>query len=247
MLKSFKSKPTLNLPDLLTLKKILTAATACVLCAQAGVWAQAPVPTEASAEDVTDVVAVFLASNLRQGIDGAISQLESYGLQLDRARLDSMLMVRLAQPYNEDLHRQAAQVVSQLVAEASARQSDSFMAQAAAQPGAVTLPSGVVIETITEGSGAIPTAESTVTIRYTGVLPDGTVFDEMSPDDDPMRTRVADLAPGLTEALTHTPAGGRYSVTIPAELAYGSEGVPGVIPPNTPLRFIIDLLECVNF
>lgn len=214
-----------------------------MLFAQGVVLAQTPAAPEASAEDVTDVVAVFLASNLRQGIDGAISQLEGYGLRLDRTRLDSMLIARLAQPYNEALHREAAQVVSQLVASASARQAEQFLAQAAVQPGAITLPSGVVIVTMTEGDGATPAAESTVTMRYTGMLPDGTVFDEMTPDDEPMSAKVFDLAPGLAEALTHLRTGGRYTVTIPAPLAYGNEGVPGVIPPDTPIRFIIDLLK----
>lgn len=200
-------------------------------------------PAEPSAEDVTDVVAVFLASNLRQGIDGAIERLEGYGLRLNRERLDSMLIAHLQQPYSENLHRQAAQVVSQLVASASARQSEQFLSQAAGQPGAVTLPSGVVIETIADGSGDTPMPGSDVTLRYTGILPDGTVFDEMTPDDEPMRSRVSDFAPGLAEALTHIRTGGRYSVTIPAPLAYGSEGVPGVIPPDTPIRFIIDLLK----
>ena len=36
--------------------------------------------------------------------------------------------------------------------------------------------------------------------------------------------------------------GGRARLTCPAATAYGTRGVPGVIPPNTELTFEIELL-----
>ncbi len=224
------------------IRRLAILSTACVLAMQGVVFAATPAPSE-STDSVTDVVAVFLASNLRQGIDGAVAQLQGYGIEVDRSRLEDLLIENLRQPYDEAAHREASQAVAAMIASSAARQSEQFLSQAAMRPEAETLPSGVVIETLTPGTGAAPASESSVIMRYTGTLPDGTIFDEMLPTDEPMRARVADLAPGLAEALTHMRAGGRYDVTIPAPLAYGSEGVPGVIPPDTPLRFTIDLID----
>ena len=218
--------------------RIASLATACVLSLQ-GVAFAAEVPQDS----VTDVVAVFLASNLKQGIEQAVNQLNSYGIEVNRTRLDSLLMAKLTQPYDRDVHIAASEAVANLMAQSAARRSEHLLAQAAMQPATIILPSGVVITTNTDGTGAIPTENSSVTMRYIGLLPDGSVFDEITPDAEPMTARVSDLAPGMSDALTHIRAGGRYTVTIPSELAYGREGVPGVIPPDTALQFIIDLLS----
>ena len=66
------------------------------------------------------------------------------------------------------------------------------------------------------------------------------IFDTIGPDEEPMTARVSDLAPGLAEALTRIPAGSSAVITLPAPLAYGSEGIPGVIPPDSALRFEIE-------
>lgn len=218
--------------------RIASLATACALALQ-GVAFAAPAPEDS----VTETVAVFLASNLRQGIEQAVSQLQSYGIDVDRERLESLLLANLARPYDRERHVAASQAVADMMARSAARRSEQLLAQAAMQPASVTLPSGVVITVNRDGTGATPSENSTITMRYMGLLPDGTVFDEITADAEPMRARVSDLAPGMAEALTNIRAGGRYTVTIPSSLAYGSEGVPGVIPPDSALQFIIELIS----
>src|SRR5262249_8277714 len=53
----------------------------------------------------------------------------------------------------------------------------SFLAAAAAEPGAVKLDSGVIYRELTPGTGAMPAATDRVKVQYTGTLRDGTVFD----------------------------------------------------------------------
>ena len=107
----------------------------------------------------------------------------------------------------------------------------------------VSSPDGLVIETLVPGTGASPDAESTVVFRYTGSLPDGTVFDSIPESEEPLASPVSALTRGMTEAFPLLKAGGKYRLTIPAELAYGREGVTGVIPPDCALQFVIDFID----
>ena len=54
---------------------------------------------------------------------------------------------------------------------------EDFLAKAAAAPGAKKTASGLVMTTLTPGTGASPTADDTVRVHYHGTLIDGTVFD----------------------------------------------------------------------
>jgi FKBP-type peptidyl-prolyl cis-trans isomerase FkpA/FKBP-type peptidyl-prolyl cis-trans isomerase FklB len=63
------------------------------------------------------------------------------------------------------------------VAAAEHKAGEDFLAKAAAAPGATKTESGLVITTLTPGTGAVPTADDTVQVHYHGTLIDGTVFD----------------------------------------------------------------------
>jgi peptidylprolyl isomerase len=51
------------------------------------------------------------------------------------------------------------------------------------------------------------------------------------------------VVPGFAEALQLMQKGGRYRFWIPSALAYGPKGVPGAIPPNSELEFIVTLVD----
>ena len=87
-------------------------------------------------------------------------------------------------------------------------------------------------------TGAAPQPGGAVRVSYEGRLADGTVFDAAA---EPVGLPVSQLVPGFTEALLLMRAGGRYRFWIPAPLAYGERGVPGVIPPNAELDFTVTL------
>ncbi|HEX8512102.1 MAG TPA: FKBP-type peptidyl-prolyl cis-trans isomerase [Allosphingosinicella sp.] len=104
----------------------------------------------------------------------------------------------------------------------------------------VTTPSGLRFETLRPGIGPKPTATDQVLVTYEGHLSDGTLFDA---GPRPTAFPVSGVVPGFAEALQLMQKGGRYRFWIPSALAYGAEGVPGAIPPNAELEFIVTLID----
>jgi peptidylprolyl isomerase/FKBP-type peptidyl-prolyl cis-trans isomerase FkpA len=104
-------------------------------------------------------------------------------------------------------------------------------------------PSSLVTDDVTVGTGAAAANGDTVTVNYTGTFLDGRVFDS-SVGKAPLTFRIgaAQLIPGFEQGVVGMRVGGRRRVTIPPELAYGSAG-RDPIPPNTTIRFEIDLLS----
>lgn len=119
----------------------------------------------------------------------------------------------------------------------------AFLAENGAKEGVVTLESGLQYEVITEGTGEKPTAESTVRTHYHGTLTNGTVFDSSYDRGEPAEFPVGGVIAGWTEALQLMPAGSKWKLTIPANLAYGERGAGGAIGPHQTLQFDIELLD----
>jgi hypothetical protein len=108
----------------------------------------------------------------------------------------------------------------------------------------VQKPSGLRYVDLTTGSGATPRTGQTVTVQYTGILPDGTKFDSSRDRNRPFSFQIGlgRVIAGWEEGLSDMRVGGRRQLVIPAELAYGAEGAPG-IPPNSPLIFDVEVLD----
>lgn len=104
-----------------------------------------------------------------------------------------------------------------------------------------TGPSTLQVEELTVGTGATAVAGDVVTVRYVGMFLDGRVFD---PGAQPITFQVGAgvLIPGFEQGVLGMRVGGRRRITIPSSLAYGAQGFPPTIPPNTALRFDIDLV-----
>ena len=193
-------------------------------------------------------VAVFVASNMKLAVDNALAQLKSTGVECDTARVRQLIIEELQRPYSKAEHDAAVAAIDAAMeakANAAADMSELMLAQAAAEDGARVMPDGLVIVTLDQGdsSRVKPTSSDKVSIRYTGKLPDGTVFDVIAPDERPMVATVSDLAPGMAEGLEQMHPGARCRLVLPASLAYGKEGVPGVIPPDCALSFDVELLD----
>lgn len=118
----------------------------------------------------------------------------------------------------------------------------AFLEANKAKEGVKTLPSGLQYKEITAGTGATPKATDNVTTHYKGTLIDGTEFDSSYKRGEPATFPVNGVIKGWTEALQLMKEGGKWQLFIPAELAYGEQGRPG-IPPNAVLLFDIELVK----
>ena len=112
---------------------------------------------------------------------------------------------------------------------------------ATAQP--VTTASGLVYESLKEGSGESPKATDTVKVHYKGTFPDGKEFDSSYQRGEPTEFPLNRVIPCWTEGVQRMKPGGKAKLTCPAAIAYGARGAGGVIPPNATLQFEIELLS----
>jgi FKBP-type peptidyl-prolyl cis-trans isomerase FkpA len=106
--------------------------------------------------------------------------------------------------------------------------------------------SGIVITTVQEGAGASPKPTSVVKVNYRGTLPDGTEFDSSYKRGQPATFALNRVIPCWTEGVQTMKVGGKAKLVCPSNLAYGSRGIAGTIPPNATLTFEVELLEIVN-
>ncbi len=118
-----------------------------------------------------------------------------------------------------------------------------FLEANAAREGVTTTDSGLQYEVLEAGSGAKPTAQSTVLTHYHGTLIDGTVFDSSVERGEPAEFGVTQVIPAWTEALLMMSVGDKWRIACPPVLAYGAQGAGDSIPPNTALVFEIHLIE----
>lgn len=115
------------------------------------------------------------------------------------------------------------------------------------------LPKGLTVDTIAEGTGASPKVGDVVFVKYVGTLPDGTEFDRsqplpippgLFPEGNPLLVEEGAIIPGFVEGLQKMKKGGKYKLTIPADMAYGAEPPPGSpIPANSDLNFEVEVVD----
>lgn len=116
----------------------------------------------------------------------------------------------------------------------------------AAQANEERTASGILITTITAGSGASPKAADTVKVHYRGTLTDGKEFDSSHKRGQPASFPLNRVIPCWTEGVQTMRVGGKVKLLCPPNLAYGSRGVPGTIPADATLLFEVELLEIVK-
>ncbi len=107
-------------------------------------------------------------------------------------------------------------------------------------------PTELVIDDVVEGKAAAAKAGDTLTVQYVGVLRStGEQFDASWDSGQPFSFPLGqgkDI-PGWDQRLVGKKAGGRRTLVIPPDLAYGPQGSPPAIGPGETLVFVIDLLE----
>lgn len=103
--------------------------------------------------------------------------------------------------------------------------------------------SGLIFQSIKEGTGPSPTAADTVRVHYRGTFPDsGKEFDSSHSRGEPAEFPLRRVIPCWTEGVQMMKVGGKAKLTCPPAIAYGAAGAPPAVPPNSTLVFEVELL-----
>ena len=105
--------------------------------------------------------------------------------------------------------------------------------------------SGLYYQITHHGNGKQAIAGKPVSVHYTGMLLDKTVFDSSRRRNEPLRftVGVGQVIEGWDEGILLLHEGDKARLVIPSNLAYGTRGAGGVIPPNAPLIFDVELVS----
>ena len=107
---------------------------------------------------------------------------------------------------------------------------------------------GIQITNIVEGEGTEIINHSKIQVHYTGKLQDGTKFDSSYDRGQPFSFQIGlrEVIKGWEIGLIGMKVGGKRTLIIPPELAYGDRGAGDLIPPNATLTFDIEIVAVKN-
>ena len=103
---------------------------------------------------------------------------------------------------------------------------------------------GVIINNNIEGEGTEILKHSKIQVHYTGKLQDGTKFDSSFDRGEPFSFQIGlrQVIEGWEIGLMGMKVGGKRTLIIPSELAYGERGAGDLIPPNATLTFDVEIV-----
>ena len=158
--------------------------------------------------------------------------------------------LKLTDQQGQEAIRNYQQESRRKTAEKNKKEGAAFLEANKSKPGVktheVTLHDGATAElqykVITEGTGAIPKSNDTVTVNYRGTLINGKEFDSSAKHGQPGKFMVNRLGVrGWTEAFEMMKVGSKWELYIPSALAYGDTGNQNIEPGST-LIFEVELL-----
>ena len=178
--------------------------------------------------------------------------LGSMGIEFDYAAFAEGLRATVENEETQFTEQEALELIEAALhsamearAAVNRQQEEEFLAANARRSGVRTTDSGLQYEILRAGRGERPNDDSVVRVIYTGTFIDGSLFDSSS-ERDGSYIPLDMVIPGWAEGLMLMDLGSQYKLFIPSELAYGSEGIQGIIPPHSTLIFTVELMEIIN-
>jgi len=174
---------------------------------------------------------------------------------LDKVSDDKELLMKYGPKLNELLTGRAGKAI-----ESERKKGSEYVTKyLLGNPRAIKSPTGLIYTETLAGIGGQPDAKSTVTVHYHGTLIDGTVFDSSVDRGEPISFPLSNVIKGFffcfdqlksilililsipninlfvvgwQEGVAMMREGGKATLVIPSDLAYGDGGSPPVIPPG---------------
>ena len=118
---------------------------------------------------------------------------------------------------------------------------EEYLAANKKKEGVKTTASGLQYKVLVEGTGELPSDSAILKVNYYNTC---IMFDSSYSRNQPLEVNMGrpGVIPGWVEALKLMPAGSKWEVTIPQELAYGSQNI-GDIKPYSTLIFTIEVVK----
>jgi FKBP-type peptidyl-prolyl cis-trans isomerase FkpA len=128
-------------------------------------------------------------------------------------------------------------------AQSALEKGQAFLKENGTKEGVKTSPTGLQYKITKEGTGKNPKATDTVVVHYKGTTIDGKEFDSSFKRGEPATFPLNRVIKGWTEGLTYLSEGGKATLYIPSELAYGKQGAGSDIGPDETLIFDVELIK----
>ena len=166
--------------------------------------------------------------------------LEAFSDTLKGTNLDPrIILTTYGQQLNKILSERTDQIVDRVK-----KDGEEFLANFLdCNEEAVKTDSGLVYYEMTEGTGKSPELSNTVEVHYHGTLTDGTVFDSSVDRGQTISFPLGGVIRGWQEGLQMMKEGGKATLIIPSDIAYGDAGSGDTIPPGATLKFEVELFK----
>jgi len=217
----------------------------CVAATSSQVWSAENTDIKTDKDKLSYSIGASIGRNLKKdGTDinlnllmkGLTTSTEGGNLQMPDKEIRQVMA-----EYQRVLRQHAMESKQQATIE-NRKKGEAYMTDYKAQKGVQALSNGVLYKIIQQGNGKKPTEADAVEVNYRGTLVNGKEFDATEPGH-PANLKVASLIAGWKSALSAMPAGSKWQIVIPSELAYGERGVGGEIGPNEVLVFDVELIS----
>lgn len=139
-------------------------------------------------------------------------------------------------------YQQALAAKHKALADKNLGLAQAYLAENKKKKGVKTTDSGLQYEVLKKGKGSKPKVTDKVEVNYHGTLIDGRIFDSSINRGQTATFPINGVIKGWQEAIPMMKKGAKWRITIPPELAYGTQGRPG-IPPNSALIFEVELID----
>ncbi len=184
-------------------------------------------------------VGASLGSMVKQADFGELNMKELHKAIDDVINDDSL---KISMAFANEIITKYMNKKQEVISVANMEAGKKFLEENKTKEGIVALESGLQYKVLAEGNGVFPAAEDTVEVHYKGTLIDGKEFDSSYTRGQTAKLALNQFIPGWIEGMQKVSEGGKISLYIPADLAYGNQKM-GTIEAGSTLIFEVELIK----